>query len=241
MLCWYCSFMVCRRILLARCGGAMGQLGCDWHWMCRKTCTVVRSTAVPLMLCHDTVEFIGSCCRFCIDWVISYCLRIDMKICKEFVNFPFLTKYEVSNIGSVGSNKCPVSCTYFASVEFECRYLKDWRCSLYLLQNDLPVCPMYCFPHSGYVSSLQWRLLLKYWVKSSAFARRPCLNKSLSKTRRLRAYSVTSVDGMQLFCNLQLIDCKYPVSLIISTYLCEKFCSLMKWHRRSHRVRLTVA
>jgi len=128
-------YVVCSADIVALCyagvsylqggGGAMGELGNDWQLMYRKTCTVVRSTAVRLMLCHDTVEFIGSRCRFCVDWIISYCLRIYMKICKEFVSFPFLTKCEVYMIRSAGPNKFPVSCRRFASVEFEFQYLKN--------------------------------------------------------------------------------------------------------------------
>lgn len=55
-------------------------------------------------------------------------------------------------IHSLGPNKCPVSCRCSANVEFEFWYLRDWRCSLYHLWNDLPFCLVHFFPQSGYVN-----------------------------------------------------------------------------------------
>jgi hypothetical protein len=84
----------------------------------------IRSTAVPRMLCQYTVYSIGSCCRFCVDWIISYCLRIDMKLFQTIHKFPFLTNYKLSVKGSIGPNESTVSCTCFANVEFESRHFR---------------------------------------------------------------------------------------------------------------------
>jgi len=57
--------------------------------------------------------------------------------------FPFFAKCKMSMILTMGPNECPVLCRCFANVVFGFWYLQDWRCSLYLLRNDMPVRPVY--------------------------------------------------------------------------------------------------
>jgi hypothetical protein len=44
------------------------------------------------MLCINTVDFIGSCCRFFVGWIIYYCLKIDLKLFQGIQKFSFLYK-----------------------------------------------------------------------------------------------------------------------------------------------------
>jgi hypothetical protein len=52
---------------------------------------------------------------------------------KECIHFSFLTKCKIFKILSIRSNECTVSCRWFANFKFEYCYLKNVRCSLYLL------------------------------------------------------------------------------------------------------------
>lgn len=84
-----------------------------------------RATSVPVMFYCNVVDFIGSCCRLFVGWIIYYCRRIHIKLFQGIHKFSFVTKCKVSMIRTAGSNECPVSCRCLANAEFEFRYLKD--------------------------------------------------------------------------------------------------------------------
>jgi hypothetical protein len=82
LVCLTCKVVTERCLPPERWGG--GLTGND----CVAKHALIRSTAIPLMSCHDTVDCIGSCCRFWVDRIISYCLRTDTKLFQEiYVSF----------------------------------------------------------------------------------------------------------------------------------------------------------
>jgi len=51
-----------------------------------------RSTYVPVTLYCNIVDFIGSCCRLFVGWIIYFCLRIYIKLFQGIHKFSFLDK-----------------------------------------------------------------------------------------------------------------------------------------------------
>jgi len=69
---WLCWRIVLTKVVVGRCLPA--EIG---------GVTVVMNVSediqvVKVMFCYDIAEVIGSCCRFCVHLIISYCLRINV-------------------------------------------------------------------------------------------------------------------------------------------------------------------
>ena len=52
----------------------------------------LKLTPIILMLYYNIIDFIGSCCRFFIDLIMYFCLRINIEDFQESRNFPLFDK-----------------------------------------------------------------------------------------------------------------------------------------------------
>jgi hypothetical protein len=70
-------------------------------------------------------------------------------------------------ISLMGPMEWLLSIKWIVKLDFRILYLKSWKCSLYLLWNDLPVWPTYFMWQCGHVK--QYMSLFSYCCRGSEF------------------------------------------------------------------------
>ena len=108
-----------------------------------------------------------------IIWFSSLVSLYMWKLSNVFSILPFFVTWTIFIISSMFCIACPLSRWCWANLDFLLLYLKSLICSLNLVLNGLPVCPVYVILQSGQVN--WYTLLLSYlhWVLCSMVRRLP--------------------------------------------------------------------